>query len=63
MFKCMDLLEALNSLFHYSVALNLEYPKICLHIWQFIQLAIFQIEIQGMKQPNVESTLNDLYML
>ncbi|XP_046810080.1 uncharacterized protein LOC111686549 [Lucilia cuprina] len=62
-FKCVDLLEALSSLFHYTVALNIEYPKICLHIWQFIQLAIFQIEIQGYKQPNVESIINDLYMI
>ncbi|XP_065368981.1 uncharacterized protein LOC135961410 [Calliphora vicina] len=62
-FKCVDLLEALSSIFHYSVALDMEYPKICQHIWQFIQLAIFQIEIQGCKQPNVESTINDLYMI
>ncbi|XP_065368605.1 uncharacterized protein LOC135961064 [Calliphora vicina] len=58
--KCVDLLEALNSIFHYIVALNIEYPRMCLHLWQFIQLAIFQIEIQDCMQANVESTYNDL---
>lgn len=61
-FKCIDLLEALSSIFHYIMAMNIEYPQMCLHIWQFVQLAIFQIEIQDYKLPNVDSTINDLYM-
>lgn len=59
-FKCTDLLDALSTIFHYIVALNLEYPKSCLHIWQFIQLTIFQIEIPEILEPKVMSTFNEL---
>ncbi|XP_037824633.1 LOW QUALITY PROTEIN: uncharacterized protein LOC119612833 [Lucilia sericata] len=59
-FKCVDVLEALNLAFHYKIALNVEYPRMCLHIWQFIQLAIFRIKIEDCMQANVESTFNDL---
>lgn len=62
-FKSIDLLEALSSVFHYTLAMNVEYPKVLTHIWQFIQLAIFQIEIQGYKEPYVESIINDLYLI
>lgn len=62
LFKSVNLLDALNAIFHYIIALDIEYPNMCLQIWQFIQLAIFQIEIHGCIQPNVQSFINDLYM-
>ncbi|TMW45038.1 hypothetical protein DOY81_009880 [Sarcophaga bullata] len=63
LFKSANLLDALNAIFHYIMAFDIEYPKMCLHIWQFIQLAIFQIEIRGCIQPNVQSFINDLQFI
>ncbi|XP_073845438.1 uncharacterized protein isoform X2 [Musca autumnalis] len=59
-FKFHDLLDALTHCFHYIKALNLEYPQICLYLWQFVQLAIFQIDIESGQLPLIESTINDL---
>ncbi|XP_075165594.1 uncharacterized protein LOC142237995 [Haematobia irritans] len=59
-FKYNDLLEALSHCFYYIMALNLNYPKICLCLWQFIQVAIFQIDIKSGKLPQIESSINDL---
>lgn len=59
-FKFHDLLDALTHCFHYIKALNLEYPKISLYLWQFVQLAIFQIDIESGQLTQIESTLNDL---
>uniref|UniRef100_A0A1I8PQK1 Uncharacterized protein n=1 Tax=Stomoxys calcitrans TaxID=35570 RepID=A0A1I8PQK1_STOCA len=59
-FKFGDLLEALTHCFHYIMALNLKYPKICLCLWQFVQVAIFQIDIESGQLPQIESSINDL---
>ncbi|XP_073847859.1 uncharacterized protein [Musca autumnalis] len=59
-FQCCDLMEALSFLFHYMLAMNISYPQTCLQVWQFIQLAIFHIELEKDKRPCVESTIMDL---
>lgn len=59
-FKFVDLLEAVTHCFHYIMALNLEYPKICHCLWQFVQIVIFQIEIESGKSPQIDCLINDL---
>lgn len=60
-FKCRDLLEALNIGFTYIMALNVKYPKICTHVWQFVQLSIFEIQLAESKVPTIETIVNDLF--
>ncbi|XP_005186940.1 uncharacterized protein LOC101887300 [Musca domestica] len=62
LFQCSDLMEALSFLFHYMLAMNIRYPQTCLQVWQFIQLAIFHIEVEKDKMPYVESTIVDLHL-
>lgn len=61
-FQCSDLMEALSFLFHYMLAMNIRYPQTCLQVWQFVQLAIFHIEVEKDKMPYVESTIVDLHL-
>uniref|UniRef100_A0A1I8P705 Uncharacterized protein n=1 Tax=Stomoxys calcitrans TaxID=35570 RepID=A0A1I8P705_STOCA len=61
-FPFSNLLESLNSLFHYMIAMNIEYPKSCNHVWQFVQCAIFDIKEIGNKLSCVDSTLKDLLL-
>ncbi|XP_075165598.1 uncharacterized protein LOC142237997 [Haematobia irritans] len=32
-FQCSDLMESLESLFYYIIAMNIDYPIICNHVW------------------------------
>ncbi|XP_075147046.1 uncharacterized protein LOC142221262 isoform X2 [Haematobia irritans] len=59
-YKTCDILEALNTAFMFLMGINVSYPRICVHVWQFIQLAIFKIPLPEAKVPHVESLVNDL---
>lgn len=60
-FKSCDLLEALNIGFMYIMALDVTYQKLCQHVWQFIQLAVFKIQLPDVKVPNIETIIKDLF--
>lgn len=59
--KCTDLLEAVNIGFMYVMALDVAYPRMCKHVWQFIQLSIFNIKLPHEKVPNIETIIKDLF--
>lgn len=45
-FKYTDPMEAFVNLFAKIMVLNMKFPKICNHVWQFIQQGIFGIPIE-----------------
>ena len=60
-FKCANLLDALNMAFMYIQAMKMPYPQLCLHVWQFVQLAIYNLDLPVInKSPFIETILNDL---
>lgn len=44
-YKYNDPLKAFYSLFTKMKVLNIKYPKICNHVWQFVQQGIFGIPV------------------
>ncbi|XP_073830005.1 uncharacterized protein isoform X2 [Musca autumnalis] len=60
-YKCTDLLEALNIGFMYVMALDVAYPPLCKHVWQFVQLSIFKIKLPNEKVPHIETLIKDLF--
>ncbi|XP_058974353.1 uncharacterized protein LOC109613788 isoform X2 [Musca domestica] len=60
-YKCTDLLEALNIGFMYIMALDVAYPPLCKHVWEFIQLSIFNIKLPNEKVAIIETIIKDLF--
>lgn len=60
-YKCTDLLEALNVGFMYIIALDVAYPQLCKHVWEFIKLSVFKIKLPNEKVAIIETIIKDLF--
>lgn len=62
-FKYEDSVEGFKTLFAKIMVLSLHYPKLCNHVWQFIQQGVFGIPVLVREMLNTKNkAFNGLYL-